>query len=89
MEDKLEALRREIDATDKELAALFAKRMSICREIAKVKAERGVPTCVPKREAEVLDRVAATVGEELSPYARRLWETVMELSREYQRSYEE
>ena len=88
MDDKLELLRREIDMTDAALAALFAKRMSVCREIAKVKTERGVPTCVPQREAEVLDQVTAAVGEELSPYAKRLWETMMELSREYQRSCE-
>ena len=88
MDDKLRSLRDGIDATDAALAALFAKRMSICREIAAVKAERGLPTRVPQREAEVLDKVAAAVGEELSPYARRLWETMMELSREYQRSCE-
>ena len=88
MDDKLEMLRREIDATDAELAALFVKRMGLCREIAAVKAERGMPTCVPQREAEVLDKVATAVGEELSPYARRLWEKMMELSREYQKSHE-
>ena len=36
----LEELRKEIDAVDQELSALYVKRMNICRKIGQKKTEQ-------------------------------------------------
>jgi len=53
----IEKLRSEIDATDAQLVALLAKRMSLAVEIGRVKSETGQKVADPVREAEVLGRI--------------------------------
>ena len=80
----LEDARREIDGIDHEMAELFARRMAAVERIAAYKKERGLPVCNPEREAEVLERNAAYVNEEIRPYYRRALESMMAESRRYQ-----
>jgi chorismate mutase len=53
---RLEQLRAEIAATDAELVAVLARRLSLAREIGQVKESLGVPVMDPAREAEVVRR---------------------------------
>ncbi|MCF0120053.1 MAG: chorismate mutase [Oscillospiraceae bacterium] len=60
-DDRLSALRRDIDEIDSELVKLFARRMRICGEIGRIKRERGLPIDDEKREIEVVDRALRKV----------------------------
>ena len=81
---ELRELRTEIDTVDRELTALFLRRMEASGQIAEVKAAKGLPILNAAREAEVLDRVSASAPEELREYVRALYTEIMRLSREYQ-----
>ena len=80
----LDEARKAIDDIDREMARLFAERMSVVRGIAFCKHELGLPVYDSKRENEVLERNVAYVSDELAPYYRSFQESVMEASRRYQ-----
>ena len=82
----LQQLRVEIDAVDRELIRLFAQRMDICGQVAQYKAAQGMAIYAPQREAQVLDALADKTAPEMLPYTRRLFQTLMDLSKEYQRA---
>lgn len=77
-------LREQIDAVDRELTALFLRRMALSDEIAAVKAAEGLPILQPERERQVLNAVCGQAPEELRPAVTRLYETIFALSRERQ-----
>ncbi|MCL2343799.1 MAG: chorismate mutase, partial [Firmicutes bacterium] len=77
-------LRSTIDATDDEILRLFLRRMETVGEVAAQKRESGGPILQPEREREILLRVSKAAPEGLAPYARRLFETLFDLSRAYQ-----
>ncbi|MBR1482090.1 MAG: chorismate mutase [Ruminococcus sp.] len=79
----LPEIRAEIDAIDKELIALFKRRMDCAREVGCYKQANGIPVLNRTREEEVLDRVE-TAGGEYGAYARLLYQNIMELSRSLQ-----
>ncbi len=79
----LEDLRRQIDATDKELVALLARRKGLVMQVASVKQQRGLPTHHPAREEDLISTrrtQAAQVGLE-PDYVEDLFRTVMRNSR--------
>ena len=78
-------LRKEIDAVDRGLVELFARRMEIAAKISDCKREQGLPVLDRAREAEKLDSVAALAGEELGGYARKVFTTLMDVSKDYQK----
>ncbi|MBQ1675051.1 MAG: chorismate mutase, partial [Oscillospiraceae bacterium] len=49
--DKLELSRQEIDRIDREIAALFCRRMEAVRDIASYKRSHGLPILDSQREA--------------------------------------
>jgi 4-amino-4-deoxychorismate mutase len=55
---KLEEYRREIDGIDEGIVGAFAKRISLCKEIAQFKKEHDIPMMQPERVAAVLARCA-------------------------------
>lgn len=81
----LEEARAEIAAIDREMAALFARRMAAAERIAAWKAERGLPIRDEAQEARVLERNATQIDD---PAKRALYldflRQVMRLSRQYQ-----
>ncbi len=83
---QLNELRTQIDEIDRELVALFCRRMALSAAIAAEKKAQGVPIYVPSREQAVLERVAAQADAPLCDYVCRLYETIFSLSRDYQRS---
>ncbi|MBQ3888779.1 MAG: iron-containing alcohol dehydrogenase, partial [Clostridia bacterium] len=83
--DKLDEVRREINAVDREMAALFVRRMEAARAVAAYKKEHGLPVRDAEREKVVLAQGAAAVeNEELRPYYLQFLQEEMALSRRFQ-----
>lgn len=82
----LKNYRNKLDTIDGEILTLFRSRMETVEAIAAYKKAHNLPVLAPGREQEILDRVRAESGEELAPYAVSLFETLMHLSREYQKT---
>src|SRR3954467_12919392 len=55
---RIEDLRTRVDEVDRELIRLLNERARIVQEIVAIKAEVGKPLFDPKREEEILRRVA-------------------------------
>ncbi len=55
-EMSLEQLRDEIEAIDREIVELIARRTYVADTIAAVKAERGLPTTDERQEQRVMER---------------------------------
>ena len=60
----LKDLRKEITAVDNEMAELFVRRMKLVHEVAEYKMKNSLPVLDPGREAEVLEKGAASVADE-------------------------
>ena len=80
----LQDFRKQIDKIDDEILLLFKKRMDVVRQIASYKKEHDIPIKDASREQEKLAVIEEKAGEELLPYARTLYSTLLELSRMYQ-----
>ena len=60
---KLDPLREQLNALDRELLELAARRQALASEVARVKSELGLPTRDFGREREVLTRARAHASE--------------------------
>ena len=80
----MDELRGRIDAVDDELLRCFAERMDIAGDIARYKAEHGLPVLDERREREKLYAVSEEAPEELQSYAVSLYALLFELSRSRQ-----
>lgn len=81
----LEQLRVEIDSVDRSILELFRDRMSLSAEIARFKKANGLAVLDIDREKDKLDRIAKNVEDDLSAYTSKLYLTLADLSKEYQR----
>ena len=81
----LEDLRARMDTVNTQILDLFRQRMDVSARIGACKRQSGRAVSDPVREAQILKEIEAQAGPELEPYARQLFETLFELSREYQR----
>lgn len=83
--EMLEA-REKIGAIDKEMAALFVKRMECARVIADYKSHQGLQVYDAKREAELLQKNLSYVEDlSLRPYYKQFMQNTMDVSKNYQR----
>lgn len=78
-------LRENINTIDEALVALFQKRMQVAKDIAAYKKENNLPVYDPERERQVLVKQASRVEEDLKMPVRLLYNTLFDLSRNYQR----
>ena len=84
--DRLDELRRRIDALDEELVRLLSARAACALEIGRVKKQAGMDVYQPAREAEVLAHVQNVNGGPLDHGAiRRLFERVIDEARRLER----
>lgn len=84
--DDIEALRRRIDAIDRQLVALLNERAACAVEIGHIKERTGQPIYQPAREAEVLALVRAANHGPLDPDAvARLFERIIDEARRLER----
>ena len=77
-------LRNQINEIDKELTALFQKRMELCAKVAAYKRENGIEVLDSSREDEILEKISSLCNEDMSPYATELYKAIFEISRSYQ-----
>ncbi len=77
-------LRVEIDKINEEMVKLFSKRMDVAEKIAEYKIENKLPVRDTERERQLLNEVSNMAGEEMAPYTRVLFTTMLDLSRSYQ-----
>ena len=56
----LEKQRAEIDAIDREIVALFERRMQVVVDVARIKKENGIAILDASREKEVIARCSLT-----------------------------
>ena len=77
----LQTLRCELDGIDREIVALFARRMAVCDEVADYKAAHGLSVPDASREKEKLSSVRAQCEIDLADDAAELFEKLMALSR--------
>ncbi len=81
---EISELRQEINAIDREICALFVRRMNTALGIAEYKKENGLPVLDASRERAVLQKVSDLTGTEFEAYARTLYQTLMDVSKAYQ-----
>ena len=82
--DPLSALRKQIDAADRQLLDAFLKRMDAAAAIAAHKKENGLPVFDGAREAALLEKIAARTPEAMQPYTNELYQTLLRVSKDYQ-----
>lgn len=88
--NKLEEARKSINEIDKEMAALFVKRMEAAKLVSEYKAERGLPILDQSRENDVIARNSAFVEDEtLRSYYVNFLKDTMSISRRYQQMLQE
>lgn len=81
----LEELRKKIDTLDDEIAKLYLERQSVVKEIGEEKARNRTAVADPSREKRIIARVTKSADDEQKIYLKRVFETIMETSRAYQR----
>jgi monofunctional chorismate mutase len=81
----LNELRKEIDVIDEQMMELFKKRMSVSKNIGKLKKVMGLPIIDNAREEMILEKRKAALGnDELIPYYQAFLIKLFDLSKEYQ-----
>ena len=82
----LETLRSKIDAIDNQIIALFESRMALVKDIGELKKQNNIHVLDTNREAIVFSRVKDQLhNKELEPYIIELFETLMRVSKDYQK----
>ena len=81
----LEELRKKIDDIDDKIAALYLERQNTVREIGEEKARTHTAVADPAREKKIIARVTKNADDEQKIYLKRVFETMIETSRAYQR----
>lgn len=83
--NELENLREKIDSIDKEMIALFEKRMDIVANIAAYKIKNNLPVLNQNREDIVVSKVKSTVkNKDYADSAADLIKNIMEISKKFQ-----
>lgn len=83
--NELENLREKIDSIDKEMIALFEKRMDIVANIAAYKIKNNLPVLNQNREDIVVSKVKSTVkNKDYADSAADLIKDIMEISKKFQ-----
>ncbi|MBR6568007.1 MAG: chorismate mutase [Clostridia bacterium] len=83
--DKLNKAREIIGEADKEIAALFEKRMAAVKEVAEYKKERGLPVFDGAREDYLISKNLEYIdNEEMKEFYVSFLKSTMDISKRYQ-----
>ncbi len=82
--NKLEENRAVINEVDRELSRLFIRRFQAVKGIVEYKMEQGMPVLDRSREAQLIAQREAELPEELQPYFRSWYESLLASSRQFQ-----
>lgn len=77
----LEAIRKNIDEIDDELAILFEKRSQLACQVAEYKKANNMQVFQKGREDFILDRVEKKSSPEMKNASRLLFQTIMDISK--------
>lgn len=81
----LKICREEIDAIDRQLIALFEKRMDVVKDVIKYKVAHDMEIFQPEREKKVLEKnLTRLENKELSVYAQCFIQDLLSVSKDYQ-----
>ncbi len=80
----LQEIRNQLDVIDRELLALYEKRMDLCRNVAEYKIAVGKPVYDGERERQKLEAVKEMAGEDYRQGAVELFSQIMTISRRLQ-----
>ena len=79
---ELAQVREELDAVDRQIVALFERRMELARDVVAYKIAHGLPVLDRSREEAVLaSRVGMLQDDHWDQSVRALYEEIMRLSR--------
>ena len=82
----LDKQRAEIDAIDREIVSLFERRMQVVMDVARSKKENEMAIFDASREKEVIVKVQSYLTDEgLKEELREVYETLMKVSKDYQK----
>ena len=81
----LKDARVRIDQLDRQILDLLQQRMHVVEDVARYKQERGLPVLDASREKEKLEELAAMSEEGMAEYMKIVYNTIMKVSRDYQR----
>ena len=85
MDKRILQLRNEIDNLDEEIIQLLKKRMRISKEVGQLKERLDIPVEDKKREKEIIDRLTAQAGKNLSEEQLiRIFTAVIKTSKQVQ-----
>lgn len=83
---ELDALRGAIDEVDRQIVALFERRMAVTQQVGEYKQANGIPVLDAGREREVIaNKMACLHNPELKTDVALLYQTIMGISRRQQR----
>lgn len=85
---ELKKAREEIDNIDRELIELIARRLSIAKDIAKIKKDQDIPIQNKEREEEVIQKAVENMkdkGYDEKEFMKELYNLIMKKSRELQK----
>lgn len=82
---ELEQIRMQINEVDDRIAQLFCQRMQLCSDVATYKHANDLRIRDRARDEVIYTRVCDAVPPHLRQYVRQLYQTMLEISREYQR----
>ena len=82
---ELEGLRVSIDQIDRQIIELFEKRLDVSKDIARAKAEAGLPVFDAAREQAKLESVRGlTANEEYKDLTEDLYRNLFKYSKDVQ-----
>ena len=81
---QLEDLRKEIDAIDDQIAALYVNRMAVAKKVGELKAEKGLHTENSLREKEIINRVTDVMSDDIKLFGKQIFEGLFDTSKAYQ-----
>lgn len=82
---ELKQLRQQIDQIDAQIAELFVQRMQYCASVAQYKYENSMRIRDEERNMQIKSNVISHADGEIAPYVRRLYDEIINISRDYQR----
>lgn len=82
--NKLDELRKQIDAIDDELVKLYLKRMDVVRGVAEAKANSDTALSDSAREDAIIYRLSKGVPDQMKLYIKELYKAVFHTSKSYQ-----
>ncbi|EHI70633.1 chorismate mutase [Streptococcus ictaluri] len=84
---RLNEIRQDINEIDRQLIELLEARMSLVNQVTHYKLENQMPVLDQSREEVILQTVSAKVADKaFEPAITRTFQTILEMSRQFQKS---